>query len=128
MSRPRAAATAITETPLPVARWIAIVVGLFLVVIVALVAVGASGLDLLAGLQSFVSAESHWAKGQKDASLALSRYLDTGDESDFRRFVGRLGVPLGDRKARLALELPRPDLAAAQQGFLEGRKIGRAHV
>ncbi|MEO8587494.1 MAG: EAL domain-containing protein [Acidobacteriota bacterium] len=123
-STPRAAGTAIAQTPLPVARWIAIVVGLFLVVIVALVAVGASGLDLLAGLQSFVSAESHWAKGQKDASLALSRYLDTGDESDYRRFVGRLGVTLGDRKARLALEQPRPDLAAAQQGFLEGRNGG----
>jgi diguanylate cyclase (GGDEF)-like protein/PAS domain S-box-containing protein len=96
----------------------------FLIVIVALVAVGASGLNLLAGQQSFVSAESHWSKGQKDASLALSRYLDTGDESDYRRFVGRLGVALGDRKARLALERPRPDLAAAQQGFLEGRNGG----
>ncbi|MDL2718679.1 MAG: EAL domain-containing protein [Acidobacteriota bacterium] len=124
VSRPRSAATATAEAPLPVGRWIAIVVGLFLVVIVALVAVGAYGLDVLAGLQSFVSAESHWAKGQKDASLALSRYLDTGDESDYRRFVGRLGVTLGDRKARLALELPRPDLAAAQQGFLEGRNGG----
>ncbi len=117
-------ATAVAEAPLPVARWIAILVAGFLIVIVALVAVGASGLNLLAGLQSFVSAESHWSKGQKDASLALSRYLDTGAESDYRRFVGRLGVTLGDRKARLALEGPRPDLAAAQQGFLEGRNGG----
>ena len=122
--RPRSGATAVSKTPLPVSRWIAILVTLFLIVIVAIVALGASGLNVLAGLQSFVSAESHWAKGQKDASLALSRYLDTGDEADYRRFVGRLGVPLGDRKARLAMEQPRPDLAAAQQGFLEGRNGG----
>ena len=123
-SRPRSGATALAKPPLPVARWIAILVGLFLIVIVALVAVGASGLNVLAGLQSFVSAESHWSKGQKDASLALSRYLDTRDESDYKRFVGRLGVTLGDRKARQALELPLPDLAAAQEGFLEGRNGG----
>ena len=122
--RPRSGATAISKAPLPVSRWIAILVTLFLIVIVALVALGASGLNVLAGLQSFVSAESHWAKAQKDASLALSRYLDTGDEADYRRVVGRLGVPLGDRKARLALQRPRPDLAAAQQGFLEGRNGG----
>ncbi len=120
-SRGRARAGPAAEAPLPVARWIAILVVLFLIVIGALVALGASGLNVLAGLQAFVSAESHWSKGQKDASLALSRYLDTGDEADYRRFLGRLAVPLGDRKARLALQQPSPDVRAAQQGFLEGR-------
>jgi diguanylate cyclase (GGDEF)-like protein/PAS domain S-box-containing protein len=123
-SRHRSGAKTVVKPPLPITRWIAILVALFLIVIVALVAVGAFGLNVLAGLQSFVSAESHWAKGQKDASLALSRYLETGDESDYRRFAGRLGVPLGDRKARQALEQPRPDRAAAQEGFLEGRNGG----
>ena len=111
---------AAARVPLPITRWIAILVVLFLLVIVALVTVGASGLTLLGGLQSFVSAESHWSKGQKDASLALSRYLESRDEADYKRFVGRLGVTLGDRRARLALEQPKPDLAVAQQGFLEG--------
>jgi len=50
-SGPRSAATAVAETPLPVARWIAILVALFLIVIIALVAVGGSGLSVLAGLQ-----------------------------------------------------------------------------
>jgi diguanylate cyclase (GGDEF)-like protein/PAS domain S-box-containing protein len=123
-SKPRSGPKKVVKPPLPITRWIAILVALFLIVIVALVAVGAFGLNVLAGLQSFVSAESHWAKGQKDASLALSRYLETGDESDYRRFAGRLGVPLADRKARQALEQPRPDRAAAQAGFLEGRNGG----
>ena len=32
-----------------------------------------------------------------------------------------IAVPVGDRKAREELEKPRPDLAVARQGFLEGR-------
>jgi diguanylate cyclase (GGDEF)-like protein/PAS domain S-box-containing protein len=120
-SRGREGMGSAADAPLPVARWIAILVLLFLIVIGALVALGTSGLNVLAGLQAFVSAESHWSKGQKDASLALSRYLDTGEEADYRRFLGRLAVPLGDRKARLALQKPSPDVRAAQQGFLEGR-------
>ncbi len=107
--------------PLPIARWISILVALFLIVIVTLLTVGASGLSVLKGLQSFVGAESHWSKAQKDAFLALSHYLETGDEADYRRFVGRLGVTLGDRNARLALERPVPDVAGARQGFVEGR-------
>jgi diguanylate cyclase (GGDEF)-like protein/PAS domain S-box-containing protein len=93
---------------------------LFLIALGALMVVGAFGLNLLASLQAFVSAESRWSKGQKDASLALSRYLDSGDEADYRRFLGRLGVTLGDRKARLALQQPRPDRRRAREGFLEG--------
>jgi diguanylate cyclase (GGDEF)-like protein/PAS domain S-box-containing protein len=111
----------VLEAPLPIARWIAILVALFLIVIGTLVALGAAGLNGLAGLQGFVSAESHWSKGQKDATLALSRYLDSGDESDYRRFLGRLGVTLGDRKARLALQQPQPDMRSARQGIVEGR-------
>jgi len=119
--RGRAGAGSAAEAPLPVAKWITILVALFLIVIGAIVALGTSGLNVLTGLQAFVNAESHWSKGQKDAALALSRYLDTGDEADYRRFLGRLAVPLGDRKARLALRQPAPDARAAQQGFLEGR-------
>jgi len=119
--RGRAGAGSAAEAPLPVAKWITILVALFLIVIGAIVALGTSGLNVLTGLQAFVNAESHWSKGQKDAALALSCYLDTGDEADYRRFLGRLAVPLGDRKARLALRQPAPDARAAQQGFLEGR-------
>jgi diguanylate cyclase (GGDEF)-like protein/PAS domain S-box-containing protein len=111
----------VVETPLPIGRWIAILVALFLIVIGTLVVLGAAGLNGLAGLQGFVSAESYWSKGQKDATLALSRYLDSGDESDYRRFLGRLGVTLGDRKARLALQLPQPDMHSARLGIVEGR-------
>jgi len=120
-SRGRVGAGSAAEAPFPVAKWIAILVVLFLIVIGAIVALGTSGLNVLSGLQAFVSAESHWSKGQKDAALALSRYLDTGDEADYLRFLGRLAVPLGDRRARVALRQPAPDGRAAQQGFLEGR-------
>ncbi|HEX5854917.1 MAG TPA: diguanylate cyclase, partial [Thermoanaerobaculia bacterium] len=120
-SRSRSGAIPVPEAPLPVARWIAVLVVLFLIAIGVLMAVGASGLNLLSSLQAFVSAESHWSKGQKDASLALFRYLDSRDDADYRLFLSRLGVTLADRKARLALQQPQPDRRGAREGFLEGR-------
>jgi diguanylate cyclase (GGDEF)-like protein/PAS domain S-box-containing protein len=77
-------------------------------------------MNALSGLRSFIAGESTWAKAQKDAVYALSRYLDTGDEAYYRTFQGRLAVPHADRRARLALSRPVPDEPAALKGFLEG--------
>jgi diguanylate cyclase (GGDEF)-like protein/PAS domain S-box-containing protein len=92
----------------------------FVVIIAAILAIGAVWTSALSGIRAFVSAESIWSKAQKDAVYALSRYLDTGDEAQYRTFRARLAVPRGDRRARLAMAAPRPDSRAAVQGFLEG--------
>lgn len=72
------------------------------------------------GVRAYVAGESLWSKAQKDAVSHLTRYATSGDERDFAQYAERIGIPLGDRSARLALDQAEPDLAAAREGFLRG--------
>lgn len=74
----------------------------------------------LSSVRSFVAGEGLWSKAEKDAVLRLHMYAYTHREEDYQTFLHLLKVPAGDRKARLALQKPKPDMAAARQGFLEG--------
>jgi diguanylate cyclase (GGDEF)-like protein/PAS domain S-box-containing protein len=102
-------------------RGVTILVAVFLVVISAIVGLAAVGLEVLTSVRAFVGGEGLWSKAEKDASSALSRYIEEGDEGYYREFLRQLAVPLGDRRAREELERPRPDLAIARAGFLQGR-------
>jgi len=75
----------------------------------------------LSSVRSFVNGEGLWSKAEKDAVLALNLYAYSHNEEDYRAYQNFLKVPLGDKRARMALLKPTPDLAAARQGFLEGR-------
>lgn len=75
----------------------------------------------LSSVRSFVNGEGLWSKAEKDAVLSLNLYAYTHNEEDYRAYQDFLKVPLGDKKARMALLKPKPDLEAARQGFLEGR-------
>ena len=65
--------------------------------------------------------EGLWSKGQKDAIYALSRYTLYADEPDYQTYLSALAVNQGDRRARLELEKPNPDLNVAYAGLLQGR-------
>jgi len=78
-------------------------------------------LDILSSARAYVGGEGYWSKAQKDAVSHLMRYARTFDASDHARYQAALAVPLGDRKAREALDRPDPDYEAARQGFIEGR-------
>ena len=93
----------------------------FLVIAVIFVVLIAQSLAILSAGRAFVEGESLWSKAQKSSVMHLVRYVHSHDEADYRQFQQALKVPLGDRKARLELEKPNPDLAVAYQGFLEGR-------
>ncbi|HJV71576.1 hybrid sensor histidine kinase/response regulator [Ideonella sp.] len=84
-------------------------------VIVAIVSI-----DVLSAVRAYVTGESLYSKGQKDAQIHLLAYADSHDEADYRQFVQALTAPLGDRAAREALQLPQPDRARAWQGLLAG--------
>lgn len=99
-------------------RWLALVP--LLVALLLLSALAAASVDLLSGVRAYVGGESRWSKGQKDAVYHLQRYVVTRDPQDYRSFEEALAVPLGDRRARLALERHPPDLAEARSGFLQG--------
>ncbi|MGZ5382129.1 MAG: diguanylate cyclase domain-containing protein, partial [Thermoanaerobaculia bacterium] len=102
-------------------RGVTILVAVFLVVISAVVGLAAVGLEVLTSVRAYVGGEGLWSKAEKDASSALSRYIEEGDEGYYREFLRQLAVPLGDRRAREELERPRPDFAIARAGFLQGR-------
>ena len=93
----------------------------FLAVVVLLVLLGSTSIAILSSVRAYVGGEGLWSKAQKEAVYYLNRYADTRSEADYRQYLEAIAVPLGDRKAREELEKPRPDLAVARQGFIEGR-------
>ena len=99
-------------------RWL--LIGPFLAVVALLAGLTAVSVDTLSAVRAYVGGESLWSKGQKDAAYRLDRYIAVRDPADYLRFQNALAVPLGDRKARMALVQTPPDLEAARQGFLEG--------
>ncbi|HEY0820623.1 MAG TPA: ATP-binding protein [Rhizobacter sp.] len=107
------------------ARWLGrkrwwIVAGPLVAVVVLLAGLTAASIELLSAARAYVGGESLWSKGQKDAVYHLERYIATRDPAEHRAFETALKVPLGDRRARLALEARPPDREAARLGFLAG--------
>ena len=101
------------------ARWPIVVV--FVAIVALQLAVAAFSIELLSGVRAYINGESLYSKAQKDAHIHLLAYLDGRRDEDYRAFEGMLAVPLGDRAAREALQLPQPDLDAARRGFAAGR-------
>ncbi len=77
-------------------------------------------IELLAGATAYVTGEGHWSRSHLRAVAALEHYARDGEPADLRAARAALRVPMGDRRARLALEATPPDLEEATSGFLEG--------
>ena len=95
-------------------------VALFGFIIALQLVVAAVSIDVLSSVRAYVTGESLYSKGQKDAQIYLLDYAEYHKEEDYRRFQQALSVPLGDRIAREELQRPDPDLAVARSGFLQG--------
>lgn len=93
----------------------------FLLTILGCVGLGLFSMELMSAGRAYVSGESLWSKGQKNAVLHLSEFAVSCDPADYRNYVAALSVTKGDRIARLALSQPVPDKAAAREGFLLGQ-------
>ena len=78
-------------------------------------------LHTLSSLRAYVGGEGLWSKAQKDAVFHLYRYGVSHSDADYQLFQQFMRVPIGDAKARRELLTSDPDIAAARQGFLEGR-------
>ena len=96
------------------------VVALFGFIIALQLVVATVSIELLSAVRAYVTGESLYSKGQKDAQIYLLDYAQYRREEDYRRFQQALAVPLGDRIAREELQRPEPDLAIARSGFLQG--------
>ncbi|WP_244477680.1 MULTISPECIES: EAL domain-containing protein [unclassified Rhizobium] len=92
----------------------------FVLIVLLQTALATFSLQLTSSLRAFVTGESLWSKGQHDALYFLNRYADSGDQSFVARYHEAMAIPLGDRAARLALEVDPPDVDAAFRGFLAG--------
>lgn len=90
------------------------------VALLLLAAVAFATLDLGDAVRSYVKGESLWSKGQKEAVIALQEYVRNGRDAQWRQYRDAIAVPLGDRRARRALQADPPDLQSAQQGFRQG--------
>ena len=87
---------------------------------IGLVGISALIQELQAASTAWIMGQSHWSRGQQQATHALSRYIASRDAVDLGATRQALRVPLGDLTARRALEQADPDIAAARQGFIEG--------
>ncbi len=87
---------------------------------IGLVGISALIQELQAASTAWIMGQSHWSRGQQQATHALSRYITSADPADLALTRQELRVPLGDLIARRALEQAAPDIAAARRGFIEG--------
>ncbi len=93
----------------------------FLVIVIVLLALSLESINILVAARSYSEGESLWSKGQKRAMFSLLRYTETRNSADYYNYREAIAVPMGDKKTRLELEKPNPDMAIAWAGFIEGR-------
>ncbi|HXH72992.1 MAG TPA: diguanylate cyclase [Mariprofundaceae bacterium] len=103
-----------------VVRGFYLIVALFVGIGICLLAVSQLQAYVLDSVRAYVAGEGLWSKGQKEAIYWLTGYAVSHDETDYQAFLDGIAVTLGDRKARLALQQPEPDLKLAREGFLQG--------
>src|SRR4051794_27419362 len=96
------------------------IVAVFVTMTLLQASVAAVSIQLLSTVRAYVTGESLYSKGQKDAQIYLLDYVERQQEADYQRFSAALSMPLGDPPARLALQRPEPAIAAAKRGARPG--------
>jgi len=106
---------------IPIARKLYFTVGTMALLVTIELCTLWFSVSTLSSVRSFVNGEGLWSKAQKDAVYSLLIYSHSHNEKDYRAFRDYLKVPRGDNTTRLELQKPKPDLAIARQGFIDGR-------
>ena len=106
---------------IPVSKRLLLIIWPFLAVTVLLTSLALLSVDVLSAGRAYVGGEGLWSKAQKDAVYYLVHYAQEQSEESYRQFQRAIAVPLGDRKARLELEKPEPDLDVVREGLIAGR-------
>ena len=78
-------------------------------------------MNTLSAVRALVHGEALWSKAQKDAIQNLQQLVITEDEQYYRNFLEEVKGPLGDHRARRALEQPVLDMEAVTEGFVAGK-------
>ena len=77
-------------------------------------------IKVLSAARAYINGESEYSKGQKDASLYLVTYVESGDTVQWHAFNRSIAVPKADNVARTALLSDQPD-EIARQAFITGK-------
>jgi PAS domain-containing protein len=96
------------------------VVSVFVFIVLIQLVVAVASIEMMSSVRAYVTGESLYSKGQKDAQIHMIDYAEGHKERDYQLFLDALAVPLGLRVAREALQLPTPDVELARQGHIRG--------
>lgn len=77
-------------------------------------------IKILSASRAYINGESHYSKGQKDATRHLTIYLLTDDINEWKSFNRELSVPNGDKIARIGL-LNNASMETIEAGLKAGR-------
>ena len=106
---------------LPVAKRLLMIVGVFVAIVVCVFALGILRAEILSGVRAYVGGEGLWSKAEKRAVLSLAEYGESRNDADFQQYLHEIAVPIGDKQARLQLQLPNPDMNLVREGLIRGR-------
>ena len=87
---------------------------------ITLIAVNFYTIKILSGIRSYINGESEYSKGQKDAVVFLSSFIQTQDVFYSRSFNESINTPKGDNLARTNLTNGGSD-EIITRGFLMGK-------
>ena len=96
------------------------VLTVFACIVALQLGVAVVSIDVMAAVRAYVTGESLYSKGQKDAHIRLIDYADRHREEDYQAFLRALAFPLGDRAAREAMQSPVFQADAARRGLIAG--------
>jgi PAS domain S-box-containing protein len=96
------------------------VLSVFIPIVALQLLVTVLSIDLMSAVRSYVTGESLYSKGQKDAQLHLVNYAETRREEDYRLFLNSLEIPHGDRMAREEMQKRSFDRDATRAFYLAG--------
>lgn len=74
----------------------------------------------LSAVRASVGAEGLWSKAQKDAVYMLRRYSRSGEEKEYKEFLGLLKMHRGDKRAFDEIGKENPNLDIMRQGYMDG--------
>ncbi|MEO7116142.1 MAG: PAS domain S-box protein [Caldimonas sp.] len=96
------------------------VLTVFACIVALQLGVAVTSIDVMSAVRAYVTGESLYSKGQKDAHIRLIDYAEYHREEDYQAFLRALAFPIGDRAAREAMQSPSPQVDAARRGLIAG--------
>ena len=90
----------------------------FLLAITGVIAIATLAFQITSGVRGYIIGEGLWSKSQKDAVYYASRYLHSGEDSEYLSSMRAISMMQGDRRAREEMSKPVFDPAIVTEGLV----------